>query len=383
MRDVARDYDEIWSGRGGALMLVRRVPAGAEGKAHTLMVSLQPAQDGSAWEVVTAGDYRRNFPAGAGRQLLWQRERANIPPGGTGSQGPIGGTPGSEAGTGSASAGDQSSATDIGAGADESQAQATAAADNPNQPLVAGGDRSATGGREGDAGLSAAPARGQEGGADEVTGKAAAPPPVQLVAKDGAAAPLPTEGAQLRVAPEIRAQATDYLNGVTGDNPVQASLARIADPKVMDEAIQGVASFIPRDQVKPDAVLRQAAYATAMQPEDVLAALKGRLPDDTQMAAWAMLVNSGARELGALAQKAVETGAPEDWEAAVRAFALQNHILRQWTEAGTEMGRAFRARQLASEARSDYAQTVQESVRPLDVLRLGRVLSSARLICFA
>lgn len=170
-------------------------------------------------------------------------------------------------------------------------------------------------------------------------------------------------GAELKVTPEIRAQATDYLNGRTGDNPVQASLSRIADPKVMQEAIEGVASFLPKAEVKPDEVLRRAAYMTAMQPEDVLAGLKGRLPNDEQVAAWTMLVNSGAKELGTLAQKAVETGAPEDWEAAVRGFALQNQVLSEWTTAGTEQARAFRARQLASEARSDYAATVQEIIK--------------------
>lgn len=170
-------------------------------------------------------------------------------------------------------------------------------------------------------------------------------------------------GAELKVTPEIRQQATDYLNGRTGDNPVQASLARIADPKVMEEAVQGVASFIPKGEVKPDEVLRRAAYMTAMQPEDILAGLKGRLPADEQVAAWTMLVNSGAKELGGLAQKAVETGAPADWEAAVRGFALQNQVLSEWTTAGTEMGRAFRARQLASEARSDYAASIQDIIK--------------------
>lgn len=214
----------------------------------------------------------------------------------------------------------------------------------------------------------AAPAGGAAPGAPAAAPEPAAPsgPAVQIVAKDGTASPLPTPGeaaARFTVSPEARAQAVDYLNGVTGDNPVQASLAHIADPKVMDEAIQGVASFIPKDGVKPDDVLRQAAYATAMQPEDVLAGLKGRLPDDTQIAAWAMLVNSGGAELGALSQRAVESGAPEDWEAAIRAFALQQRILQEWTGAGVEMGRAFRARQLASEARSDYAATVQDIIK--------------------
>lgn len=191
---------------------------------------------------------------------------------------------------------------------------------------------------------------------EEAAASAEKPPAVyQLVGRDGAVTAKPT--------PEIRAQATDYLNGVTGDNPVQASLDRIADPKVMSEAINGVASFIERDGVKPDELLRMGAASIGMAPEDALGALAGKLPSDEQIGAWAMLVNSGAKELGDLAQKAVTSGAAADWEAAVRAYALQNHILEQWTSAGTEMGRAFRARQLAWEARGDFSKTLQDIIK--------------------
>ncbi|HEX9489784.1 MAG TPA: hypothetical protein VF930_05835 [Stellaceae bacterium] len=219
-----------------------------------------------------------------------------------------------------------------------------------------------------------AAAMGAEGARAGATGKAAgaAPPVAPASPAEGAAAataPAPAfqlagqEGKALVVTPAIRAQATDYLNGVTGDNPVQASLARIADPKVMDQAIQGVASFIERADVKPDELLRMGANAIGMRAEDAQGILAGKLPNDEQIAAWAMLVNSGAKELGDLAQKAVTSGAPEDWEAAVRAYALQNHILEQWTGAGTEQGRAFRARQLASEARGDYTKTLQDIIQ--------------------
>jgi hypothetical protein len=111
---VAQDYGEIWSGERNRLLLVRRVAAGEDGKAHTLVVGLQPAADGSAREVVTAGDFRGDYPGGGGRELLWQRGRAHPAPDDSGGQGPIGGAPGGRAGTGIASAGGQSIAQTMG-----------------------------------------------------------------------------------------------------------------------------------------------------------------------------------------------------------------------------------------------------------------------------
>lgn len=190
-----------------------------------------------------------------------------------------------------------------------------------------------------------------------LTAPAAAPKPApyQLIGKDG-----PT----VNVTPEIRQNATDWLNGVTGDNPVQASLGQIADPKVMDEAIQGVASFLPKDEVRPDEIVRQAAYSIAKQPEDIVqGGLTGKLPSDTEIAAHAMLINSGAQQLGDLAQKAIASGDPADWEAATRAFALQTKIVGDWQEAGAEQARAFRMRQIAQEARSDYTSSVSSVIQ--------------------
>lgn len=228
--------------------------------------------------------------------------------------------------------------------------------------FIAGLGGKATGATETGAGEAAAAAAPKAAATEEAT---AAPAAAQAVTtqKGPAFSLAGREGEALEVTPEIKAQARDYLNGVTGDNPVQASLARIADPKVMQEAITGVASFIERDAVKPDELLRMGANAIGMAPQDAIGALRGKLPTDEQIGAWAMLVNSGAKELGSLAQKAIETGAPEDWQAATRAFALQNHVLAEWTAAGTEQGRAFRARQLVWGTRADYTKSVQDIIQ--------------------
>lgn len=205
--------------------------------------------------------------------------------------------------------------------------------------------------------------------------KPATPPPFSFV----------TEGAAptIRVTPEIRQNALDWIEGKTTVNPVQASLGQIADPSVMDHAIQGVARALPAAEVVPDDVVRQAAFTIAMQPEDIVAAgmpkLTGALPDATQIAAHAMLVNNGAEQLGKLWQTAIETSKPEDIEAAVRAYALQSKIVGDWQNAGNEMGRAFRMRQIAQQSRSDYADAVNRIVQSVGMDNIedaGRKIAS-------
>jgi len=105
---VASNYSEIWSARGRSMLLVHRVPAGQDGAAHTLVVRLEPAADGSAYEVKTAGIFSGSYPGGGARQLLWQRASATSP-----SPKPATGAPSeapsrNEAGTGGAGVSDQS-----------------------------------------------------------------------------------------------------------------------------------------------------------------------------------------------------------------------------------------------------------------------------------
>lgn len=182
-------------------------------------------------------------------------------------------------------------------------------------------------------------------------------PAFQFIGPDDAAVVKPT--------PELRAHFNDWANGVMGDNPVQASLAQIQDPKVMAETLQGVASFLPKLDEVPDETLRRLAYSSAMSPADVMAGLRGNLPDAQSIVAWSALENSGGRQLGALAQKAVESGAPEDWEAATRAFALQNHLVGEWTRAGNAQGLAFRARQIETVASDDYTGSIRDIIQSM------------------
>lgn len=89
-------------------MLVQRLPRESRQHAHSVFVILRPASDGRAYEVQSGGIFRATYPAGGGRNLLWQGERAELTNDGTDSRTPIANPLGDEAGTKDASARGQS-----------------------------------------------------------------------------------------------------------------------------------------------------------------------------------------------------------------------------------------------------------------------------------
>jgi hypothetical protein len=106
--DIAKNYEEIWHGRGRALLLVKRIPSSKAGNAHTLIVQLEPAFDGSYYRVITTGNLRGKFPKGGNRRLLWLRASATSLTPAAGDESPFGGAAGNEAGSVSTSVGGQS-----------------------------------------------------------------------------------------------------------------------------------------------------------------------------------------------------------------------------------------------------------------------------------
>jgi hypothetical protein len=109
VREVAQNYTQIWKAGGGALLLVKRVPEGdAAGRAHSLIVQLEPAADGSAYEVRTAGVFRGSFPAGATESCSGRGSAPTSLPMTPAARAPFDSVSGSKAGTGSACVGGQS-----------------------------------------------------------------------------------------------------------------------------------------------------------------------------------------------------------------------------------------------------------------------------------
>ena len=68
--EVAGGFNQIWEGRSGRLMLVK-----ANGTSKTAVIELRPNGDGSSWIVKTAGIFRKDYPAGGDRKLLWEGAR--------------------------------------------------------------------------------------------------------------------------------------------------------------------------------------------------------------------------------------------------------------------------------------------------------------------
>lgn len=215
-----------------------------------------------------------------------------------------------------------------------------------------GTGRGAGGGQAGEGQGGGGPGAGLRDQAQGGTGQAAQgvkPPPFTFEGQP--AAPL-------EVTPEMRQRSTNWVLGRRSNNPIQASIQAMANTPMAEKMIADVARFIEPNRVKPDDLTRQAAYTLAMSPDDIMHGLRGTLPNDEQVAAWSMLMNSTARELQryAIAGRDGDLLANEDFN---RAFTLQTKIVGDWTQAGTDLGRAQRARKMPWGEDSELTKSIQ------------------------
>lgn len=209
----------------------------------------------------------------------------------------------------------------------------------------------------------------------------AATPEEPLPKQEPFAFPSATEGETVSPSPREQDMAARFLAGETGTSPVQASLQGLSREPDLNVTIDRLASFVPRDDIKPDDVLRMNAYAMGVQPEDAVngAAIRGALPTDEQIGAHAMLLNSAGEAFRAAAAKAATTNDPADIAEATRGISVMSRLIDTWTQAGTEQGRAFRARQLAWDTRSDQVrafQTIMANVGPDNVEEIIRKVAT-------
>jgi hypothetical protein len=199
---------------------------------------------------------------------------------------------------------------------------------------------------------------------------AATPEPVQPAAP-AASAETPTRpfditgsspGAALKVTPEIRNQAVDFLAGKRADNPIQVSLEGLSRDPDLNQTVSDIAKFIPPGKVKPDDIRDMNAFSLNLPPDEVMARLQPQYPTDELHAAAGMLVNSAGSEFQKFAKAAMEDPTPENKELAVRAFAQANDVIGKFRDAGTDLGRGLRARQATVEARDDYSSAIHQII---------------------
>lgn len=175
---------------------------------------------------------------------------------------------------------------------------------------------------------------------------------------------------KLNVTPELQEQFRKYLNGESGESPVQPSLEKLGTKEGLEDAITQLATFIPRSGIKTDSTLRSESMQMllGLSPDDLLNGPIGSIAKDTsdldaRMDAAKILVMSGAEQLRGLAIRANMPGATDaDWQAATRAYALQNQITKMFSDAGTNVGRALRARQLDVFGEGSAAQAFNDIV---------------------
>jgi hypothetical protein len=164
----------------------------------------------------------------------------------------------------------------------------------------------------------------------------------------------------LNVTADVRNATADYLSGKKADNPIQASLDTLSDANGARDVIKDVARTIPDGDVKPDDVLRSAAYTLQRSPDEIMTGLKTALPTDAEILSWKMTMEAGGAQLKQAADAYVAAPTPENFEAAARAFGLSLHMVENWDQVGTEQARAFRARQLAAEGTSEQTKGIMQ-----------------------
>jgi hypothetical protein len=179
---------------------------------------------------------------------------------------------------------------------------------------------------------------------------------------------------RLAASADIETAARRYLSGETGDNPVQVSLQHLTGRGDLDAEVTRLASFMPREPGMRDQVLQMLAYSQQMDLDHIGSLLVGRLPDAPRTVAYKMMLDAGATEVHEAARTAVESGLQSDWTKAIRATALQMRLASEWTEVGTEMGRAFRARQLQYDARGDEAAAVRNIIANVGAAEMEQVI---------
>lgn len=203
-----------------------------------------------------------------------------------------------------------------------------------------------------------------EGGAEAAAG-AAAKPEAAAPKRDFMFAGQPADAAgRLRVTDADKTKATDYLTGKIPNNPVQASLAMLSDQSGAQEVITKIAKFIPPGAVKSDDVMMMGAYSLQRTPEEILSGLKTVLPSDEEVAAWKMTMDAAGQEVKSHADAWAADPTPENFDKFTNAFTLGLKITKDWDEAGTAQGRAFRARQLDTGAQgggiADFSKNIRE-----------------------
>lgn len=165
-------------------------------------------------------------------------------------------------------------------------------------------------------------------------------------------------GADLKVTPELRQKASDFLQG-KGSSPIDVHLEALADPATRADAVMQISKLIPKGAVKPLDVSEMGAYALNITPDEMMEQIRPKFASDELWMGAAMAQNSASEVFWNAARKATQTGAPEDTEAAVRAYTQFNNYSGAFLDAKTDWGRAGRVQQVAMGARDDFTKHIQ------------------------
>lgn len=168
-------------------------------------------------------------------------------------------------------------------------------------------------------------------------------PPVNPLGEDSPLSFRFNEGAKTKMDKENTDRMMDYLNGKTGENPVQSSTLHWNNPLTRD-TLTKLASYLPEKEIHHDEAVRAAAYSLGMSVEDMISKGTDQIFNDKELAALKMARDAMGGQIQELAKQATTTNSEADWNKFLAAAALSRDLESVYSYQGTETARALRQR---------------------------------------
>jgi hypothetical protein len=153
-----------------------------------------------------------------------------------------------------------------------------------------------------------------------------------------------------------------FLRGEIPDAPVQVNLERFDGQGSIIKAIGDISRMLPEQEVIGMEKTLQAARDMGMTAQELQAGIQGGVFDRRQISAGWMLYRSAAGEVVKLADKARQTGAPEDIARFNAGFQTAYGILQTVKGQSSEIARALQIHNAIRKSEPDMVKGLQKLI---------------------
>lgn len=183
----------------------------------------------------------------------------------------------------------------------------------------------------------------------------------------------------VKLDPDIKTKAADYLANKTGSNPAWINLDRLKTPDDVKEALARVATQLPEIPEQSNETTKWLANSLGVGPEDFLAGYKGQNLNASETTAMRLMLDSSAQQLVEHASAARISGATPDAEANfLKAYATHSALQQYAMNARAEAGRTLQSWSIMADQGSQYTQAIQniiQSVGEKDIKTMASQIS--------